>query len=153
MLKLDSASFSHNETIPERHAADTCNGANISPGLQFLNVPEGTQSFVVLIQDPDAPQTTFTHWVAYDIPADSDILPEGASNDGTSFLQGRNDYGHTRYDGPCPPAGETHRYFIYLYALDVPSLDLGPGASAHQVRDAIKGHVLEQAELIGLFGR
>ncbi len=155
MLRFNCPAFSYDETIPSRYAGSGCDGGeNLSPPLEWLDLPKGTQSLVVMVEDPDAPQGTFTHWVAYDISPDQEMLTEGASGDAekSGFTQGRNSYGNAGYDGPCPPAGETHRYFFYLYALDIPSLEIGPGATADQVRNQIEGHVLDQAQFIGRYG-
>jgi hypothetical protein len=156
MLRLSSSAFRPNQAIPLRYVHENCGGTgNMSPPLNWLGKPEQTQSLVIIVQDPDAPGGTFTHWVAYDLPAGWSGLEEGISAKAEllGFLQGRNDFGNVRYDGPCPPAGTTHRYFFYLYALDVPRLNLGEGATAHQVREQMQGHLLAQAELIGRFGR
>jgi len=156
MFRISSPAFSHEGTFPAPQVPDTCGGSdNNSPPLTFENAPEGTLSYVVIAEDPDAPSGTFTHWVAYDIPASQDTLPEGIAKDGTTdgFMQGRNDFGNLGYDGPCPPAGDTHRYFFHVYALDIGGLNIGPGATADQVRDQIEGHVSGQSEYMGRYGQ
>jgi len=133
----------------------TCDGADISPELSWNSAPAETQSFALIADDPDAPAGTWTHWVIYDIPANTsqlqqnvskvDQLPEGAS-------QGRNDFQKIGYGGPCPPPGKPHRYFFKLYALDR-KLDLKPGASRQELESAMQGHVLAHAEIMGKYHR
>lgn len=155
-MRLSSDAFDNEATIPDRHAGEKCGaGDNLSPPLTWTAAPDGTGSFVLLVEDPDAPiQGSFVHWVVYDVPGDATGLPEGSSGGGgPAFKQGRNDYRLDRYDGPCPPKGENHRYFFQLHALDVPELGLGPGATIDQVREAMDGHVLAQEQLMGRYGR
>ena len=141
-MKLRSSAFENNQSIPSRH---TCRGEDISPELIIEDIPPGTESLVLIMDDPDAPGKTFDHWIAYDIPVTHRI--EEGEAPGT---QGLNDFGKTGYGGPCPPSG-THRYFFKLYAIDQ-SLYLPAGLGKNDVQNAIKGHILDQAELIGLFG-
>ncbi|HEU0188948.1 MAG TPA: YbhB/YbcL family Raf kinase inhibitor-like protein [Gallionella sp.] len=150
-----SPSFSHNRAIPVRH---TCDGLNISPLLKWTAVPTGTKSLALIVDDPDAPnpeapKMTWVHWVIYNIPPDAIDLPETTSGEGLppGTLQGLNDWLHTGYEGPCPPIGR-HRYFFKLYALDtvLPDLKHPPKAALEK---AMKGHVLAQSELIGLYQR
>lgn len=147
-LTLTSMSFQHNTKIPSTY---TCDGANISPPLNWTDVPQGTRSFVLICDDPDAPVETWVHWVLFNIPANVDqleealtTLPAGASSGMTSFKK-------LSYGGPCPPSG-THRYFFKLYALDA-ALSLGSGASKAEIEDAMKKHILGQTQLIGLYQR
>jgi Raf kinase inhibitor-like YbhB/YbcL family protein len=133
----------------------TCDAADVSPALTWANAPSGTESFALIADDPDAPVGTWTHWIAWDIPASSTGLPEGvpkqeALPDGTR--QGRNDFKRIGYGGPCPPPGKPHRYFFRLYALDA-KLTLNPGATRHELERAMDGHVLARAEVIGKYGR
>jgi hypothetical protein len=151
-LTLTSPTFESGDPIPAQY---TCEGENVSPPLSWRYGPEGTESLALVCEDPDAPGGTFIHWVLYDIPADMDGLPEDVPPDtrlSWGGAQGRNDFGNVGYGGPCPPTGETHRYYFRLYALDE-SLDLPPGATRHQLVSRIQDHVLEQAELIGRFSR
>jgi Raf kinase inhibitor-like YbhB/YbcL family protein len=142
-MKLRSSAFNHNEPIPRRH---TCQGEDISPELIIEEIPPGTESLVLIVDDPDAPGRTFDHWIVYDIPV-TDRIEEGA----VPGTQGINDFGKNRYGGPCPPSG-THRYFFKLYALDE-ALDLPAGLGKNDLQNAIKGHILDQAELIGLYAK
>lgn len=150
-MKLASSAFEANNLIPAQY---TCDGADISPPLIWEQVPKETQSLALIVDDPDAPEKTFVHWVVYDIPPTVRQLPEQISpikslpNGG---VQGKNDFGKSGYGGPCPPSG-IHRYFFQLYALDK-KLGLAAGASKNQVLAAIEGHVLAKAELIGRYKR
>lgn len=147
-MKLRSDSLRHGAPIAPRY---TCEGDDVSPALSWSEAPEGTQSFALLVTDPDAPDGTFTHWVLYDVPPDVGELPERADGVGTS---GRNDFQHEGWGGPCPPPGHgDHRYWFKLYALDVPSLELEPGARRGDVETQMKGHVLAEASLMGRFER
>jgi hypothetical protein len=154
-LALDSASFPHNGEIPARH---TCDGQDRSPPLAWTGVPPGTQSLVLIVDDPDAPdpaapKMTWVHWLLYNLPPDAQGLPEavaaGALPAGTR--EGTNDWQRTGYGGPCPPIG-THRYFHKLYALDVVLPDLERPTRAG-LEKAMQGHVLAHAELIGRYRR
>lgn len=154
-MTITSPSFAHNHAIPSRH---TCDGKNVSPILQWAGVPAGTKSMALIVDDPDAPdpaapQRTWVHWVAYNIPPGADGLPETTSADGlpAGALPGLNDWRSNGYGGPCPPIGK-HRYFFKLYALDVVLPDLKHPAKA-ALEKAIHGHVLAHTELIGLYQR
>lgn len=149
---LQSPSFSGGGAIPKEF---TCEGSDTSPALQWTEPPVKTQSFALIADDPDAPAGTWTHWVAYDLPANLRQLPEGVPKQATlsqGGAQGINDFGKTGYGGPCPPPGKPHRYFFKLYALDS-KLNLNPGSSKQQVESTMKGHILGQAELIGTYQR
>ena len=143
--------FSNGGRIPVKY---TCDGEDISPPLSWEGQPEGVVSYVLIVEDPDAPIGTFTHWVIYNIPGKLSSLPEGVPKQKeTEFgLQGINDFRGVGYGGPCPPPGKPHRYFFKLYALDS-TLDLPPGARKGDVIKAMEGHVLAQAQLMGLYGR
>jgi|SRR5581483_2920411 Raf kinase inhibitor-like YbhB/YbcL family protein len=143
-LRVTSPAFADGESIPQKF---TCSGENISPALEWSNAPTGTKSFALIVDDPDAPGGTFTHWVAYDIPASQTNIAEGANAAGVG---GKNSGGTSRYMGPCPPLGE-HRYVFVLYALDVDSLGLGPDATKTQLVTAMQGHILAQATLMGRY--
>lgn len=151
-MQLMSSAFQHEGKIP---ASFTCDGENISPELSWRDAPDQTQSFVLLMHDPDAPRAGgFTHWVLYNIPASVAALEPNVTKEERLAgigVQGKNDSGKIGYMGPCPPSG-THRYFVRLYALDA-ELDLKPGASTEQVQKAMRGHVLDQAELMGRYAR
>jgi Raf kinase inhibitor-like YbhB/YbcL family protein len=146
-LALSSSAFEPGGEIPERYGYFR---ENTSPELAWENVPEGTRSLVLILEDRDFP---FTHWVIYNIPSDAAGLPEGVMpqpqlEDGT--LQGLNSNEMLGYIGPYPPPGEWHRYAFVLYALDAP-LDLGPSAKREQVLAAMEGHTLAASELIGTY--
>jgi hypothetical protein len=152
-LTLTSSAFTGGGTIPSRH---TCQGDDSSPALTWTGVPENARSLVLIVDDPDAPdpeapQMTWVHWVLYNLPADSQGLPEAATAadlpPGTE--EGINDWQRTGYGGPCPPVGR-HRYFHKLYALDSVLTGLSQ-PDKKQVEAAMKGHVIAQAELIGTY--
>lgn len=146
---LSSPSFSDSQAIPEAHA---CTGKNISPALQWKNAPPATQSFVLIVEDPDAPIGSWTHWVVYNIPPMLSSLPAGlpkADQLVNGEIQGRNDFQSLGYGGPCPPSG-THRYYFRLYALDYAPA-LGKGLRKMEILRVIKGHVLGEAVLMGTY--
>lgn len=152
-LTLTSESFIQNGMIPIRH---TCDGQDISPELSWTEIPAGTKSLVLIVDDPDAPdpadpKMTWVHWVLYNIPPDINGLPEGASVAGlpSGTLEGINDWQRTGYGGPCPPIG-THRYFHKLYAVDTVLPDLKQPTKV-VLEEAMQGHVIEHFELIGLY--
>ena len=146
-----SPAFENGDQIPSEYG---CHGSDVSIPLIFENVPEGTRSLALIMDDPDAPAGIFVHWVAYNIPSDLQGLPEnipGAPLLANGIRQGINDFGTTGYGGPCPP-DRPHRYFIKLYALDVP-LELDPGLSKEHLLGVMGGHVIEEAELMGIYAR
>jgi Raf kinase inhibitor-like YbhB/YbcL family protein len=148
-FQLTSIAFAEGIMIPSVY---TCTGRNISPPLGWEQRPAGTQSFALVVDDPDAPGGTWTHWVMYAIPVTASSLPENVPPDAVrpdGSKQGKNSWGKLGYGGPCPPSG-THRYFFRLYALDA-SLDLPAGANAGQLDQAMQGHVLGYAELMGTY--
>lgn len=140
---LKSMVFSNNGHIPSRY---TCEGENINPPLEFSGVPDGTKSIALIMEDPDAPQGAFTHWLLWNISPNISISEK--SNPGIS---GRNSFGKTGYGGPCPPSG-VHRYFFRAYALDT-QLELLGGAGKQDLLDSIKGHVIGTAELMGQYSK
>lgn len=151
-LVLATNAFPKGGEIPRKY---TCSGDNVSPALSWSGAPRHTKSFALIVEDPDAPSGTFTHWVVYDLPPGAHELPENVAH--TDDLsgggrQGRNDFRRAGYGGPCPPPGKAHRYFFRLYALNSP-LKLPAGASRRELESAMRGHVLAQAELMGKFGR
>jgi Raf kinase inhibitor-like YbhB/YbcL family protein len=134
----------------------TCDGRDASPALRWSDVPDDdVKSFVLIVDDPDAPGGTFTHWVLYDLPPQARALPEGVppreSMEGGG-VQGLNDFGRIGYGGPCPPAGPAHRYRFTLFALDT-RLGLPPRKRAAEVQRAMRNHVLAEAQLVGRFQR
>lgn len=144
-MQLTSAAFTNNGIMP---AKNTCDGEDVNPSLQIGGVPEGTQSLVLIMDDPDAPAGVWDHWVVFNIPPDTVEIAESQEPRG---VHGKGTSGNSEYHGPCPPDGE-HRYFFKLYALDT-TLDLPEGTSKAEVEQAMDGHVLEQVELIGLYER
>ncbi|MEC4815518.1 MAG: YbhB/YbcL family Raf kinase inhibitor-like protein [Scytonema sp. PMC 1069.18] len=152
-MEIRSPAFFIGNTIPFKY---TCDGDNISPPLQWEAPPQGTKSFALIVDDPDAPKETFTHWVVYNIPADRREFPEGLAKEPqlrTGGFQGQNSFGEVGFGGPCPPSDHgAHRYFFKLFALDQP-LDLPSGASKQQVLAAMEGHVLDKAEVMGRYSR
>jgi Raf kinase inhibitor-like YbhB/YbcL family protein len=148
-FELTCTVFPQGNPIP---AVYTCTGRNISPPLTWNQPPAGTQSFALIMDDPDAPGGTWTHWVLYNLPASALGLPENVPLDerlSDGSLQGRNSWGKTGYGGPCPPSG-THRYFFKLYALDR-LLDLPSNADAPRLVKAMQGRVLGSTELMGTY--
>lgn len=140
-MKLSSPAFKHNASIPLKF---TCQGEGVNPALVIENIPEKTQSLALIVDDPDAPRKTFVHWVVYDIPVIGRIEENSVPG-----KQGANDAGGINYVGPCPPTGR-HRYFFKIYALDK-ALNLKEGISKPSLESAMRGHILDQAELIGLY--
>ena len=148
---LRSESFSDGGAIPRLY---TCDGANLSPQLQWLTAPAGTKSFAMAMDDPDAP-IDFTHWLAWNIPPGSRQLDEGASTEGSmpaGSAEGRNNFGRLGYGAPCPPYGKPHHYFFRVYALDS-RLDLPPGATRRELDAAMSGHILAQGQIVGTYQR
>ena len=151
-LSVSSQAFQEGESIPIKYTGE---GQDVSPPLTWSESPAGTQSLALIVGDPDAPGGVFTHWVLFNLSADSRELPEAVPSqtqlpDGS--LQGKNDFGRLGYSGPCPPPGRAHRYQFTLYALDKP-LDLKAGASKKQVIDAMQGHILAWGRLTGTYQR
>ena len=151
-MRLTSGAFADGKPIPERH---TCDGANLSPPLQWAAVPAATRSLVLLCDDPDAPAGTWHHWAIYDIAADRRSLPEDAAGRGDAGLhQAVNDFRKPGYGGPCPPSGHgLHRYHFRLLALDVTALGVRRGASCREVEQAARQHLIAEATLIGVYQR
>ena len=152
-LILTSPAFQNNGAIPKRY---TCDGADISPALQWSGAPKATQSFVLIIDDPDAPdpkspKQTWVHWLLFNIAAPTNGLADDASQHGLprGAQQGLNDWKRAAYGGPCPPIGR-HRYFHKLYALDVMLTDLSRPTKA-QLLQAMRGHILAEAQLVGTY--
>jgi Raf kinase inhibitor-like YbhB/YbcL family protein len=151
-LTITSPAFKQGEVIPTRYTRD---GENVSPPLRWHDAPPRTRSFVVLVEDPDAPSGTFRHWAIYNIPAGESDLPEGASGQGRGAAEeGVNGFGNARYDGPQPPKGHgPHHYHFRLAALDVPRLDIASSASAEDVWAKALPHIIAEAEVVGVYAR
>jgi Raf kinase inhibitor-like YbhB/YbcL family protein len=150
---LTSPAFANNGKIPAQY---TCDGVDISPPLSWSDAPQGTRSFALIVDDPDAPdpkapKMIWVHWVIYNIPADVQSLPEDAARRGlpAGAQHGLNDSKRVGYNGPCPPIGR-HRYFHKLYALDTVLQDIGHPTKA-QLVSAMQGHVLAEAQLVGTY--
>lgn len=146
-MELQSNAFQNGETIPQQY---TCAGKNIHPPLQLLGVPEAARSLALIMDDPDAPRSTFDHWIVFNIDPTTTSIEQDSSPPGAT--QGKNGYGVGDYRGPCPPPGAPHRYSFRLYALDT-ALDLPALASKSDLEQAMQGHILVQAGLIGVYGR
>jgi len=150
MFTLTSGAFAKGESIPDLF---TCEGDDVSPALAWSGEPAGTQSFALIMDDPDAPTGTWNHWLLWDIPAGHHSLPQHYPATG-SVQSGTNDFGKTAYGGPCPPKRHgAHRYFFRLYALDTPVLGVSEGAERPALEQAMKRHTLGVAEYMGQFKR
>jgi Raf kinase inhibitor-like YbhB/YbcL family protein len=154
-LTLTSPAFEHNGEIPAEY---TCDGKDISPALSWSNLPEGTKSLALIVDDPDAPdpaapKVTWVHWVLYNLPPSVSGLPRGVSSEAlpVGTQEGLNNWDRTGYGGPCPPVGR-HRYFHKLYALDIELTGL-ERPTKEELEQAMAGHILTQAELVGTYQR
>jgi Raf kinase inhibitor-like YbhB/YbcL family protein len=152
-LQITSPAFPAMGSIPKKY---TCEGSDTSPPIAWTGAPAGTKTYAFILDDPDAPdpvapQRVWVHWVLYDIPASATALAEGASASGlpAGTKVGKNDWGKTKYGGPCPPKGR-HRYFHKIYALDT-ALDLPNPPTKDELESAMQGHILGKAELIGTY--
>ncbi|PVX27296.1 MAG: YbhB/YbcL family Raf kinase inhibitor-like protein [Candidatus Bathyarchaeum sp.] len=143
-MKLKSKDFLDNGNIPSEF---TCDGRNISPHLSWENVPDGTKSFALAVTDPDAPGGTWIHWLVHGISKELREIEQASLPTGAEEVQ--NDFGRTRYGGPCPPSG-THRYFFIIYALDTEHLE---GVNKRNFFDKVEKHAIEKAEIKGLYKR
>lgn len=151
-ILISAERFKDCEAIPDIY---TCKGKDISPSLSWTGIPAGTKSIALIMDDPDAPGETFVHWVLYNVPAQTQKLPEGMPHDkilSDGSMQGMTDFGQTGYGGPCPPPGKPHRYYFKVYALDS-RIDLAPGASKKQLEGEIVGHILAKGEIVGIYKR
>ena len=149
-LEIESSAFKNNTYIPDEY---TCKGEDVSHPLMWSGVSQETKSFALICDDPDAPVTTWVHWVIFNIPADRVMLHKDVERKNEIQdigSQGKNSWGKIGYGGPCPPPGNIHRYFFKLYALDA-VLDLKSGATKKDLLNAMEGHILSQAEFVGLF--
>lgn len=150
MFTLTSGAFVNGGIIPN---VFTCEGDNFSPPLQWSGEPEGTQSFALIMDDPDAPGGTWNHWLLWDIPANVHALAQHY-RPGRIMKNGTNDFGKTGYGGPCPPKSHgQHRYFFRMYALDAPVLDAPKAASRRELENDLERHRLGVAEHMGRFER
>ena len=150
-MELKSSAFPPGGVIPAKY---TCDGLDISPPLSWADVPAGTQSLALIADDPDAPGGMWVHWVAWNIPPNTNALQEDVPKRDSlpsGMQQGTTDFRSIGYGGPCPPSG-THRYFFKLYALKT-TLNLPPSTTKKELEKAMQGHILKQAELIGKYQR
>ena len=150
-IKLTSSAFKEGAMIPAQY---TCDGKDISPPLNWSEFPEGTKSFALICDDPDAPIGTWVHWVVYNIPDNVTAFPENVPPHKSvmgNILQGMTDFRRIGYGGPCPPRG-THRYYFKIYALDT-MLNLPAGATKRELLRAMEGHILVEGQLMGRYGR
>ncbi len=143
ILKVYSTVFSHNGHIPPEY---TCDGNDINPPIEVNDIPDGTRTLALIMEDPDAPRGVFDHWIVWNISPNEAIAEQ--TNPG---ITGLNDFGKTGYGGPCPPSG-VHRYFFRVYALDT-KLDIVAGADKQALLAAMQGHVLAEGEIMGLYQR
>ena len=152
VLAISSSVFQEGDRIPTKY---TCDGQDVSPPLAWSDLPSGTQSLALIVDDPDAPGGTFTHWVLFNIPSDSRELSEAVPTQAqlpSGARQGRNDFRRIGYGGPCPPPGRPHRYQFTLYALDKP-LDLEAGVAKDRLLKAMQGHIVGEGQLTGIYQR
>jgi len=150
-MEIKSTAFKEGEMIPSKY---TCDGPDVSPPLEWSNVPENTKSFALINDDPDAPVGTWVHWVIFNIPGNENKLEENIPKKEVlrnGARQGKNDFGRIGYGGPCPPGG-THRYYFKLYALKK-ELDLKPGSTKRELLKAMEGNVIAEAYLMGKYSR
>jgi hypothetical protein len=151
-LTVSSTAFNEGRKIPTKY---TCDGQDVSPPLVWDKGPEGTATYALLLEDPDAPGGVFTHWIVFNIPSDMHELPEAMPVERelpSGAFQGENDFGAVGYRGPCPPTGKAHRYRFKVYALDERA-ELEAGASRRDILEAMDGHILAQGELTGSYER
>jgi Raf kinase inhibitor-like YbhB/YbcL family protein len=151
-LTITSPAFRNGDVIPTRYTRD---GENLSPPLEWRDAPPETQSFALIVEDPDAPSGTFRHWAMYNITALEEGLPEGASGQKRGGAEeGINGFGNARYDGPQPPKGHgPHHYHFRLAALDVPSLEVAASAVAEDIWTKAQPHIVAEAEVVGTYER
>lgn len=147
-MEITSTAFEDGTVIPVKY---TCDGEDISPRIDVTFPPAGAANLVLIVDDPDAPVGTWDHWVEFDIPIPGDEITwaEGVAIIGTP---GNNSWNVTGYGGPCPPEGQDHRYFFTVYALDADLL-LPEGVQSDDVREAMEGHILGEAQLMGTYAR
>jgi len=146
IMKIESPAFENNQPIPSKY---TCDGEDINPPLKISDVPENAKSLVLIVDDPDAPFGAFTHWIVWNIDPKTSFIEENSVPDGA--IVGVNDFGKNSYGGPCPPSG-THHYHFKLYALDS-TLNLDKNSKKKDLEKAMENHILEKAEIIGIYKR
>jgi len=144
-MRITSTSFDNQQKISDNY---TCTGQNVNPPLQFFGIPENAKSLVLIMDDPDAPNGTFVHWTIFDMDPSTDLIEENSKP--KSGVEGMTSFEETGYGGPCPPSG-LHRYYFKLYALDT-KLGLSDDADKSMIEKRMKGHVIDQAEIVGVYG-
>lgn len=150
-MRLSSSAFAPDSAIPKKYS---CEGDDVSPPLEWRDVPKDIKSFFVVCEDPDAPGGSFHHWAAWNIPPDTRRLDEGLPRHADQAAQALNDFGKVGYDGPLPPKGDPpHHYHFRVAALDCDRLPVPEGAKVEAVLTAARPHILDQSEVIGLYGR
>jgi Raf kinase inhibitor-like YbhB/YbcL family protein len=150
-MQMTSKAFDDGGAIPEKH---TCDGADLSPALEWTSVPDDAMTLALILEDPDTPDGTWVHWVFYNFPAHILEIEEGLPREGqleNGIMQGLNDFKTMGYGGPCPPSG-THRYVFKLFALDK-ELEIQPGANKRQLLTAMEGHILDRAQFMGTYSK
>ncbi|MFH1533967.1 MAG: YbhB/YbcL family Raf kinase inhibitor-like protein [Nitrospirota bacterium] len=145
-MEISSKAFNHNENIPAKY---TCDGEGINPPLTIIGTPQDAKSLALIVDDPDAPSGTWVHWTVFNIDQSTQEIPENSIPQGAT--EGLTSSNSQEYGGPCPPSG-THRYFFKIYALDT-TIDLDETAKPYDIEQAMEGHILDQAEFIGLYSR
>lgn len=157
-MKIISPSFKNNEILASTFVYTDCGGNNTSPALSWDNAPQNTKSFVLICDDPDAPspanpaKNPWVHWIVYNIPGTVNSLQEAQNVSAIHAQEGINSWGHTRYDGPCPPKGSgVHRYIFMLYALDIDTIALAKDPSKQTIQAAMKNHILATCSIIGTY--
>ena len=151
-FKLSIPGYTYGDIISQKH---TCDGQDVSPHLVWSDPPASTKSFALIMEDPDAPRGTFTHWVIYNITPQTKELPEGTGKgqaSSLSFTEGLNDFGKKGYNGPCPPGRSLHRYYFYLYAL-IEGPGLTPDMSAQDIKNILDSKMIKQASYMLKYGR
>ncbi len=142
-LTITSPAFENNGSIPRKY---TCDGDDVNPALKVKDIPQGAQTLVLIVDDPDAPMGTWDHWIVWNIPPTGTIKESSVPG-----IEGLNDFNKHSYGGPCPPSG-THRYFFKVYALDA-ELELDPNSRKEDVESAMEGHILGKGQIVGLYSR
>lgn len=146
-MELQSLSFGSGESIPRKY---TCDGDNISPELQLVDVPTETKSLALVVEDPDSPDGMFTHWFVWNIDPLTHIFPEGSVPD--RGIEAVNSFGHKHYGGPCPPPGAAHRYYFRVYALNT-MLNFADDADMERILPELESRALAEAEIMGIYSR
>jgi hypothetical protein len=156
-ISVSSNSFIKNSKIPNKHVYTNCGGTNVSPQLSWQKI-EGAKSYIIVVEDPDAPSAAhpninpYIHWQMFDIPASILNIPEEVSSAKIGALEGKNDFGNTKYDGPCPPTDSgKHRYFFRMFAVNIPTLGLKTGATRAEIFERAEKHIIAVGEVIGTY--